>query len=1528
MQRKLNTRFLVILTLVVVGGLTALLVGNRVLSGGTAEKNIKMAEIFARDGRLADAAAEYQKAIGKDPKNAETYVKLGDTYGQLTRTDPFVVEKDKQNWSRALEVDPGYLPAMQRLLGAYLEESQLWRAPAGYGRVKDMSSRILQFDPTDNQARASLNIATLQGWLAGVETATREIAESMTALGLLMEKDPTNVDVPYILSLGKVRQGIDAKRDSRDGEAKLLLAEAEQVMQRAVDSNPQNPTFHLRRAQVLLEISSRYVSDVDTRKKFRALATDALARAQELVKPEEVIYGDVSMMAATLAAQDLQLDKAEKILRDLLARRSDDRGVRIALARLISSNSAKRAEAISLLDAGVTEDNSLMGARLRFRTEMEVQAQVLLAGLRIDSLVVAQSDDEKKDLQDKIDNGIKDIHNRSGETPEYLKLKGRLCQVNNQFVEAIQTYTRAVAMNTQMNRAKDDDLLFQLARVYVAAQQTGEARTILMDLIGRHESFIPGRLLLARVLLAEGRADEATPHLKYLETNAGKVPEVIALLVVAAKKDPAKSKVMLGQLPETNRAESVAKARLAMDADDLGMARRLTASILNTNAGDEEAAQLAIQVALRRSKTDEAKLIADKALAANPGSRLLRLIKAQLDGNADAIASEIDQNLDLIKDEYTREIKKYSVANTRGKDDEALQHLEKAEKIKSDSVEVWDLRFQYHAKRKQWNLLQPYMDKLIAANQDRAGGLIYQFRLAMARQENERALELARQLTIKLPEFFQSWLAQGQALQANRKFDEATEAYLRVLDKQATNLDAYRGLIESYYAQARYDDAGRHLAEARNRMPNDQLLRQMEIDHELRYGQPEKVIGLLETQAAASQNRPETWLALGRAYEKILQRKAAKSDPDVVKWAAKLKSHYSKAFERWPGNTEIAGRLADACLITNSPDDAETVLKGHLATVPDRVEPVLMLAEFYVRTVRPGHAEQTLRDAIVKMPDKREIPQRLAQLLAGMGRVDDAVKVIDAAPASDQLTMQKLEILLQAARYKDAQALIDTVTKQRGEDFNLINASTFISLAQNDLTSAMITVQKSLAVKPSNPMAMHQRAVIRLKQSPPDVDGAIADLKVAIQQLPGSIEFRLAASDAYLMRRDSEAAIRELEVAVGVAPRNRAVWSRLLDLYTQATPPRLEACRALVEQIRAAGAANDPELALQAARIAALKQDGNTAIIEMRRAVQLSNGNPDVVRNYLFMLVDMRQNDAVLTEVDQWSAKLSDNWWLHHVRAMAKARMGGQDEAMAQWEQALTLADQAKDETSIVTVVQGMSHEVGVAKSMPLVTSRAKQDARWLTFAASLYQLQGDSKNAMAAIEQVTGSPGKLSDADQQRAWQVAGAIYLQAKPPVADKAIAAYRKVLEKAPDDLATLNNLACLYVENVTPPDPNKALEFSQRAYDLMRKQGTSEPLVMDTHGWVLTQAGRVKDGIVVLQEVVELHPFLDARYHLAEAYLKGNYADAAVRQLDAANQMIAAADRARTPVDAQLRNRIQQALSRASLLAKQAKDAPQP
>ena len=92
--------------------------------------------------------------------------------------------------------------------------------------------------------------------------------------------------------------------------------------------------------------------------------------------------------------------------------------------------------------------------------------------------------------------------------------------------------------------------------------------------------------------------------------------------------------------------------------------------------------------------------------------------------------------------------------------------------------------------------------------------------------------------------------------------------------------------------------------------------------------------------------------------------------------------------------------------------------------------------------------------------------------------------------------------------------------------------------------------------------------------------------------------------------------------------------------------------------------------------------------------------------------------------------------------------------------------------------------------------------------------------------------------------------------------ALAAYEAFLKVRPDSIVIKNNLAWLYLESGRY---NKAVEVSKEAYELMPTGGA----VADTYGWALFKKGDIAEAISVLKLAVKLLPNDKIKAHLEEA-----------------------------------------------------------
>ena len=226
----------------------------------------------------------------------------------------------------------------------------------------------------------------------------------------------------------------------------------------------------------------------------------------------------------------------------------------------------------------------------------------------------------------------------------------------------------------------------------------------------------------------------------------------------------------------------------------------------------------------------------------------------------------------------------------------------------------------------------------------------------------------------------------------------------------------------------------------------------------------------------------------------------------------------------------------------------------------------------------------------------------------------------------------------------------------------------------------------------------------------------------------------------------------------------------------------------------------------------------------------------------------------------------------------------------------------------------------------------AEKAARWKVVLAYLYYHNKESAKATETIQDAIKDCNALENIDVRNknlisALNVAGTLYMMNEEGTQfEQARLAYEQLLALlvgtgltiwvAFIDLGALNNLACIMAEHTTPPDMNKAVAYSNRAIEVMKK-GNDEPNVLDTHGWILVLSGgtNVDKGIEKLHESLKAGEIPEAHYHLGEAYLVKGIPDAAKRALDKANQMIYDKKERKEIFDEKLKPKIEEALVRA-------------
>jgi Flp pilus assembly protein TadD len=108
-------------------------------------------------------------------------------------------------------------------------------------------------------------------------------------------------------------------------------------------------------------------------------------------------------------------------------------------------------------------------------------------------------------------------------------------------------------------------------------------------------------------------------------------------------------------------------------------------------------------------------------------------------------------------------------------------------------------------------------------------------------------------------------------------------------------------------------------------------------------------------------------------------------------------------------------------------------------------------------------------------------------------------------------------------------------------------------------------------------------------------------------------------------------------------------------------------------------------------------------------------------------------------------------------------------------------------------------------------------------------------------------------------------------------QAVERYQAVLKQQPQNALVLNNLAWAAYQL----KDKRAREYAEKASELK----PDDPVILDTLGWLLVEAGQNDRGVELLQRAVTLAPeAAETRYHLAQALVRSGKLSQARRELE--------------------------------------------
>ena len=316
----------------------------------------------------------------------------------------------------------------------------------------------------------------------------------------------------------------------------------------------------------------------------------------------------------------------------------------------------------------------------------------------------------------------------------------------------------------------------------------------------------------------------------------------------------------------------------------------------------------------------------------------------------------------------------------------------------------------------------------------------------------------------------------------------------------------------------------------------------------------------------------------------------------------------------------------------------------------------------------------------------------------------------------------------------------------------------------------------------------------------------------------------------------------------------------------------------------------------------------NDALVVAREAASVKQDNVEILRLIAASLIKLDQTGEALEVYQQVIAKNPDNPQWHFEIANIHRGMKNINLATASLKKALTLDKNFLPAKAVLVELDIESNKLDEAidGATDLKQQFPKSSAGYLLL-GEIYTRQKDLKKAQQsyldgyrveaslvlvnkifllsnALNNYDKSITVIQDWLQKHPADSVARMYLGLSYQATNKFDSAkkeYEQVIEKQPNNVMALNNMAYLLIEK----DSASALDFAERA----RKLAPDNFAILDTYGWVLTKSGKTEEGLEVLQQALDKsngNPSVS--FHYAVALSRNNEKEKAVSILSQITQ----------------------------------------
>lgn len=733
--------------------------------------------------------------------------------------------------------------------------------------------------------------------------------------------------------------------------------------------------------------------------------------------------------------------------------------------------------------------------------------------------------------------------------------------------------------------------------------------------------------------------------------------------------------------------------------------------------------------------------------------------------------------------------------------------------------------------------------------------LLGRARAALLQGQLDEAGRQIDDLTKKLPRLAATWLLKGEYHRARVQVQAAADAYQQAIALEPDNVYAHIGHAMMMIALRNYAEADKDIHAVLRLAPQHPFAIYLKGLAAFQQGQLPAAKESLQQVASSAPNFMPTYLLLGTIQY---------NEGELESAAESLKRYVTAAPDQLPGRKLYAATL----LKLKQPERAIEALDVAVKQAPDDALLLALLGSAYMAKGDSAKGVDYLERAAKAAPDAAAIRTQLALGYLATGDSNQAVSQLESAVDLGQGLVQADMLLvfahLQRREFDAAIKAAQTMAKKMPKSPVPLNVMGVAYMGKQDVVAARKQFEQALKLDAKfSPAHMN---LAKIDEAAGKSDAARHHYETVVAQDEKHVGAMLSLARLAEQSGKSPEALKWLERAREKAPESLEAGIVLTQYYLQH---------------------GDAAKALSVARDLSNRVPDQSAALEVLGQAQLANGQGSNAEATFRKLVD-KNPKAVQA---------------YYLLASAQAQVGNTKSAIESLNKALELqpnhvpstvalaslkleSGQSKEATDLVRQLQkrhpdsaiGFELEGDIASKSGKFDEAAKlfetayQKAPSPTLAVKLYQTRNKLGQA-DAIEALTRWL-KMHPDDVGMSLQVAMAYQVEKRDK---EAISAYERVIQKQPENVVALNNLAWLYQEG----GDKRAIDYAERAYRLKPE----DPAVADTLGWLLVQRGDARRGIAILQEAVMRAPHIsEIRYHMAVGLKKAGRLDEARNELE--------------------------------------------